>query len=74
MYFALKQPKCFSALHTGVCSVLQLESGDLDVLSSQKHFLHHQFCFAQDGQVAESKQAGDVGHENKFPCLMAVIR
>lgn len=46
-------------------------SRDLDVLSSLKHFLHHQFCLDKDGEVANSKRAGyvlvKVGHENEFP-------
>ena len=36
-----------------------------------EHFLHHQFCFAEDDRAVDSKQAGNVfinvGQENKFP-------
>lgn len=61
---------CIKAAEMLQCTSLVEKSSssrDLEVLSSLKHFLHHRFCLAEDGEVANSKQAGyvlvKVGHE-----------
>ncbi len=67
MYSALKQPKCFSALHWW--KKLLQQRPECVILS--EHFLHHQFCLAEDGGITDPKKAGNVlvnvGQENKFP-------